>query len=255
MFFSNTNGSESHSQITAQVIPELAGSKSQQEKLQLLMPHISRAQRMMSAQQKFEQELANTIEVLDRLAYGVMLLDEQTKVTYKNRIANWILAQQDGLYLDNNGHKNQLKTHIKTAQSRLDAAISDIVTHKKQHRVVADIAIPRPSGNLPFILQMSPMLNAQVGKTKGIIFIKDAQNSQICSASTLQAAFGLTESEAQIALLSSQFQTVEEIAGKRNVGVSTVKTQLSTIFEKTQTASRAELVRLMMMLAMPKFNA
>ena len=194
---------------------------------------------------------------LDCIAHAILLIDKNGEIVFKNKTAGRILQHHDGLFCDTS-NKNQLKSHSKDVQTSLDAAIKQVVTAKATQSPYIShvINITRPSEKMPYLLQMSA-LSAQSDITKdykaakGIIFIKDTEAVIACSPEILKAIFKLTDSEAQIALLSMKLATIKDIADYREVNIATVKTQLNNIYEKTKTKNKAELIKLIMTLAMP----
>lgn len=56
--------------------------------------------------------------------------------------------------------------------------------------------------------------------------------------------FDLTPAEVQIALALTQGQSVKDIATQRRTAVYTVRSQVKSLFEKTETRRQADLVRL-----------
>lgn len=65
------------------------------------------------------------------------------------------------------------------------------------------------------------------------------------AVSLLQRLYGLTKSEAQVALLAMRGEGLSPIAEKLSVSLTTVRTHLRHVFEKTGIHRQAELVRLL----------
>ncbi len=61
-------------------------------------------------------------------------------------------------------------------------------------------------------------------------------------ATLIQAAFGLSAAESEIAAALAMGHGVNDIAAQRKTSIATVRTQLKTIFAKTHTASQSELI-------------
>ena len=60
----------------------------------------------------------------------------------------------------------------------------------------------------------------------------------------LKSAFGLTQAEAQITRMMTEGLSLSAIAATRNSSVATVRTQMRSIFQKTEAHSQTELVRM-----------
>ena len=65
----------------------------------------------------------------------------------------------------------------------------------------------------------------------------------------LQSLFGLTPAETRLALLVGDGYALREIGEMIGVSSNTLKTQLASIFRKTGTSRQAQVVRLMLQLA------
>jgi DNA-binding CsgD family transcriptional regulator len=69
------------------------------------------------------------------------------------------------------------------------------------------------------------------------------------SADVLKRVFGLTSTEARLAIELTDGRSPEEIAVTTRVTVGTVRKQLATVFSKTNTHRQSELVALLSRLA------
>jgi DNA-binding CsgD family transcriptional regulator len=61
----------------------------------------------------------------------------------------------------------------------------------------------------------------------------------------LRAAFGLTPAEARLARQIARGDSLEDIAERHQVSLGTVRVQLKSLFQKTQTHRQAQLVSLL----------
>ena len=66
------------------------------------------------------------------------------------------------------------------------------------------------------------------------------------AAEALRDAFGLTPAEARLAIALAQGVRLADHAESVGISLNTVKTLLSRVFRKTETARQAELVRLLL---------
>ena len=67
-------------------------------------------------------------------------------------------------------------------------------------------------------------------------------------ATTLKDSFGLTDAELEICRLLLDTRETAQIAQVRGTSILTVRTQLRTIFEKTETATQVDLIRMIALL-------
>jgi DNA-binding CsgD family transcriptional regulator len=95
-----------------------------------------------------------------------------------------------------------------------------------------------------------PVREWQFGATPTVIVsIKPPAGIDPATASLLQQSFELSAAEADVALLLSRGLSRAEIAGRRGVSLETVAAQLKTIYRKTDCHREAELVALVVRLA------
>jgi DNA-binding CsgD family transcriptional regulator len=78
------------------------------------------------------------------------------------------------------------------------------------------------------------------------IFINEINGRSNIDLQALIAAYGLTPREAQIAVDISNGMSLEEISQASHTSLHTVRTQLKSIFRKTDTARQTELLRLLL---------
>jgi DNA-binding CsgD family transcriptional regulator len=76
--------------------------------------------------------------------------------------------------------------------------------------------------------------------------ISDPDGDTPLSSERLQAAFGLTESEARLAALLGSGNELKSASDKLHITYGTARARLAEIFEKTQTRRQAELVKLLL---------
>lgn len=82
-------------------------------------------------------------------------------------------------------------------------------------------------------------------KTKKLVLIITTEVAwQPSFGDAIQGAFGLSVSEVEIVKALIAGYTIEAIAAERSRSKATVRTQIRSIFEKTQTRSQAELIRI-----------
>src|SRR5262249_37015403 len=78
-----------------------------------------------------------------------------------------------------------------------------------------------------------------------IVFACDPERSSPMRSTYLQELYGLTAAEAAVAVETSRGEGMHAVSAAMGVSVTTAKTHLCRVFEKTGTRRQAELVRLM----------
>ena len=101
----------------------------------------------------------------------------------------------------------------------------------------------------PFHVQISPLRSSVLGTPQSvtaIAFIHDPAQKKCSPADTLKIVYGLTPAESRIADLISKGYAPREIANRLGVTFNTVRSQLKTVYAKTNVKRQSELVRLLL---------
>lgn len=228
------------------------------DKLKLLMPHLSRALGVMFKLRDAEFKVANSMHALNCLSRGVLLFNALGQVCHANDSALAILNLKDGLQIKSVKAKGcwQLKTTIAQVQPFLDTAISDAVSLNvlSTNHFSQALNISRPSGQADYILSFSALgeqheFNNSHYQASAIAFIYDASKPIYINSSLLKNTYNLSKVELKVADLLVNGFTLEQVANRLEVTINTIKTHLKQIHTKTNTHSRAKLVKLLMHLS------
>jgi DNA-binding CsgD family transcriptional regulator len=150
------------------------------------------------------------LTVLDRMTFGIILVDEGGRVRYRNPSAGRILAQRDGLVVRN----DRLMAGGRAAE-RLDAALA------------------------------APRGGAARGPSRAkAVFVVDPADIHSPAAPLLETMFGLTPTEVAVAVRLYEGVSIKDIARELYVGEGTVRWHMKNIVDKTGSRRQANLVRL-----------
>ncbi|HZW24823.1 MAG TPA: helix-turn-helix transcriptional regulator [Gallionella sp.] len=231
----------------------------ERERLRMLIPHISRSLGVMLRLRDRELRIASSLAALDLLNAGVLLFDVRGSVVFANRVARRILEGDDGLRLRHRFGDSSLGEIIagdNKSQAELAAAIRSAVSPDIlgvahfSHAVM----VSRTSGRQEYILNFSSLaaeneFGAGADVPRAIAFITDNAEPIRLDGELLRKTYGLTPAEIRLAELMGESLTVEEAAERLGVSRHTAKTQLQSIYMKTNTNNRAKLMRLIMSLS------
>ncbi len=90
---------------------------------------------------------------------------------------------------------------------------------------------------------------SDVGHRRPVVALADLNEIPAPSEQVLQRVFDLTQAEVRLAQGIARGDSLEEVAAGLGIKISTARTQLASIFTKTQTRRQAKLVALLGTLA------
>lgn len=232
----------------------------ERDRLAILVPHLSRSLGVMTRLRNTELKAAASLATLERLSAGVLLFDGSGRVAFANTAARRILEDEDGIRLKHRwGSDSRLGGIVaddSRAQAALSSAIESAVAPDLLHAAHFSraVAVPRPSGRQDYSLNFSSLaaqneFGIGADSPRAIAFITDTAEPIRLDGDLLSKTYGLTPAEVRLAEALVECLTVEETAERLGISKSTVKTQQQSIYAKTNTNSRAKLMKLVISLA------
>ena len=210
-------------------------------RLRTLLPHLSRATEMRQQLEASAGDAEDFRAFLETLSKPAFLVDADCRMQFANSAAGNLLRKGD------------LKA---SANHPIVAGRADYT--RMLHRLVGEVFRNRGAGgrlglqrsnNRPITVTVSPLhfSASPFVRPSALILIDDpgVDSSSDGSAILLSDLYGLTRSEAQLALLIVQGMRLQQAAEKRGISLATAKTHLAHIFQKTDVATQGELIRLL----------
>lgn len=214
----------------------------------LLMPHLKRALEVHVRTLGLQDRLSASMEALERLRIGVVLVNGQGKVLLANRTARALANQDDGFALSHDGLA--LTRSDEAANLRRLIQGASTTSTGKGFNSGGVLCVSRPSLKRPYSILVAPHAKNHGSLSSlqpaAIIFISDPEQEEIPDELVLSKLFGFTPAEAKLAALLAQGRSLKEAADTSGVARSTVRSQLKKLFEKTNTRRQGELIRLLM---------
>lgn len=203
-----------------------------------LAPHLRRA---VATFQRLSETLAAQhlmTEALDRMRRGVIGLDAAGRIVFANREAQRLLTSGDALRTEGR----------LLAANRPDrtAALRAMLRSAAVGEPTGMLALQRPHGRLPLVLEFMPVRNpaAALGlypPAAVLLLVSDLENDRVPEATALRELYGLTATEAAVAIQTARGEGLESVARALGVAPSTVRSHLKRVFDKTDTHRQAEL--------------
>ena len=213
--------------------------------LKLLLPHLRRALQIYLRVDSLRSQQDATDTTLDRLPFGLVFFDSAGRVWKLNRPAEAIMAEKDGLVIQNGELRAASTTENKELRTLiLSAAAVDPGTGPSSGDAMA-ISRPSLKRSLSILIVPLPASNVDVGLNRpcAVAFVADAARNTSPSEDTVMRLLCLTSTEAKVACMLVAGLTIEEIAQRLGNKPSTVRVHVKTIFGKTDTSRQSDLVR------------
>jgi len=215
-----------------------------------LAPHLQRAlhiHREFTRMRLREQALQKG---LDRLLIGLILFDEFMHPVYLNPVAKAALDNHPAIRYQ---HQKLTAHRIEDTRAIYDAlqkAVNATPNDDPGLRSTA-LGIRHPENASPLPMLVTPVIAGgrnDLGSldARAAILISDPEKNQPIVPEALRSAYGLTTKEAEVAIAVANGMALEDIAELRCVAVSTVRSQLNSVFNKLGISRQAELVKVLL---------
>jgi len=199
-----------------------------------------------------EAQRSASLEALDHLAAGVILVDANAQVLFLNRAAQEIVDRKDGVSVGPAGLS--AASSAETNELRRLIAECGMIASGLALKVSRGVMnISRPSARRPLSLLSIPLClefaRRQLLKAgeipSAILLISDPDAEPALHPSELQRSCGLTAAEARFALVLMTGKSVEEAAAQLGISVNTARTHLKRVLSKTGARRQGELLHLL----------
>jgi len=213
-----------------------------------VLPHLRRGVEVTRRLEEADLRVAASRLTLDRLPYGVAILDAAGNVLIMNRAAVRIAAEGDGIDATGAG----LAILHRPSAGAYKRILADTLTGEadRPSRAGGTVAVERPSGRRSYLVTVTPLPGPQPIFTRHVpaaaVFISDPESQERPPEDAFREMFGLTPAEAGLAACLSTGLPLDACADLRGITRATARTYLKRIFAKTGTSRQAELVRLLL---------
>ena len=215
-------------------------------RMALLIPHVRRALLIGKTIHRKQTEAVCFSDVLDGLSSGMILVDASGRIVHTNNAGNAILDAGDflravcGRLVASDLAINAALREILVAANAGDAALG-----------VKGIALPLSAHDgeryVAHVLPLTSGARREAGlayNAVAALFIRKASLEPFSPPEVIGEMYKLTPTELRVLLAIVDIGGVPEVAAALGVAVTTVKTHLSRLFEKTGVARQADLVKL-----------
>ena len=183
--------------------------------------------------------------IADGSPHGLLLVDADGQVRHLNAAAERLVTEVTGLRVIG----GRLLAESRETARRLDALIGGATRGEAGLRVGGTMSILAPGRRLPLSVIIAP---APAGRYQmflagpaALVCVTDLEARARLTEARLRELFGLTPTEARVALALFEGLQPRQVAARLGLSFYTVRGHLAHIFDKTQTTGQADLARLM----------
>ncbi|KVQ59223.1 helix-turn-helix transcriptional regulator [Burkholderia territorii] len=201
--------------------------------------HLQRAINLWQDARVLRRDAALGNELMEELGLSIFTLDRHSRVVYVNAAAEALLRATTCLKLEH-GH---LSATSAPQNDALKAAVTRVArTRKSENLALAGTVSAAHEVFLGIASLSGQIRGGALGDAAILITARRRSAAPLVVAQQLRQAFGLTSAEAAVAEALIGGKTPEECAAIAGVSLSTVRTQLRAIYEKTHSRNQAEAV-------------
>ena len=213
----------------------------------LLAGHIAKAVGMSGELDALRRQVAASSYLIDRLAFGVILLDATGRIQFANREARRMLDENDGLGVTGAALYAQLPADSR----RLKALIRAVTTATALGDVPPSrTIITRPSGRMGLSVAALPVPPGRTLFESGagvvLLLVTDPERRPILDGRHLAERFGFSRSETKLAAALAQGLDLRQAATTAGLTYETARWYVKAMFAKTGARRQAELVGLLL---------
>tara|TARA_R110002124_G_scaffold183544_1_gene351009 strand:- start:1476 stop:2555 length:1080 start_codon:yes stop_codon:yes gene_type:complete len=212
------------------------------ERLNALRPHLARSA-LVSSRLGLQRAQGAT-EALTDLGLPALLLDETGRVVEVNALME---ALPERVRL---GAHDRLVLADRRAQDQLNEALSAITT--TAGATPCTFPLRDSDGRAAMVLHLMPVRRSAhdiFGQGYALLLITPVASGRAPSLELMRSLFDLTVSEARVAGGLATGQSLETIATEGDVAITTVRSQLRRVLEKTGCTRQAEVAALLASMA------
>jgi DNA-binding CsgD family transcriptional regulator len=212
-----------------------------------LLGHFERA---VQVEHHMGKALVAAIDFLDRNPTGIVILDGLGRIVLANRAARAMAEANDSFTLGSDGIA-ALRPQDNAALGRLIGGAARVFDGTALSGGGA-LKLPRRNGRRDYAVVVAPLARRDSILSSlmpaACVLITDPDASAMHSAAMLREVYGITPAEHRLVERLLGGDTPEQAALALGIGLPTVRSQLASIFRKTETERQPDLIRLLVSL-------
>ena len=197
-------------------------------------------------------EAAQFREVVDQLAIGIFLIDEECRLLHANAAGREMLEVRSPV--------SQANDKLSIASPKTDAALKRLVASWSRSgtsvsRGGSSIPVEYADGR-PGLIHILPQITGSPrqrlsSNAAAVLFVAPQSAEPPTLADAMAALYDLSPAESRVLIPLIQGLAPREIAAALSLGEPTVRSHLRSLYAKTETSRQGELIALARDLAVP----
>jgi DNA-binding CsgD family transcriptional regulator len=229
--------------------------------LRILAPHLVRALQLHNRIHGLERRGDLLQESLNQIHAAVIVVDAAGRVLHANEMATVLSQRQRYLRITPNGVQIARASEHKELSRLIRGATQ--VGFDVNAQPGGAMSITREQSHRPLQVLVLPINARLMGrgrmKPAALLFVTDPDSIARPPSDWLRQLYGLSRAESRLAQALMSGCDLKEVSEQFQLKASTVRSQLKSIFAKTQTNRQSELLRLLLVgptrLAQPPHNS
>jgi len=216
-------------------------------KVKALVPHIQKALHIHRTHTEAFVKNDAFASGIDSMQMGVVFFDHHGMINYCNKSAKAIIQQHPAIEMRN----NMIYATSDESNRKLREAVAMATLANVQEVVTKPIAIglkhpgiytPLPALIMP-IHQSDLSIYLSKGSVAAVMILTDPDRMQLTSPELLATIHDLTKAEAEVAIALANALSPTEIAEEKGVKITTIRSQIQSIFAKIGVNTQAQLMK------------
>lgn len=207
--------------------------------LELLIPLFRELAHWMEHNRSHTREHSLYEQAFSTLSVGTVILDDQLKIVFANRVADQLLEDNKNI----TSHSGKLRLVRQRENQNLQAMLQSLLTDDTQF-VPRVIQVQRTGDSAPlFITARRLSLQDQLESKHHIaLYMSDPDLRQIDQTQLVMQAFNLTKQEARLVIAIANGGTLEDFSLETGVSKNTARSHLYSSFRKVGVTQQSALV-------------